>query len=172
MSYNTRERSGASEDGLEASECPLAASLAISFPGRPSAVGYRYFFYDKHHGRGGPEASRWLPELSDDDEFAIFDQADLLDLSDEHGNLYGIRVGLEHDREVLPLGTRQQQIAKFPISRQGTPWHGFPLGPLEYRTSGPAPPVRDLPGEPLSKMVNHGLLTGAQRRRLLKGKLI
>jgi hypothetical protein len=30
--------------------------------------GYRYFFYDKHHGRGGPEAARWSPELSDKDE--------------------------------------------------------------------------------------------------------
>ena len=58
---------------------------------------YRYFFYDKHHGRGGPEAAMWSPELSDDDEFAIFDQADLLEFSDEHGNLYGISVGPEPD---------------------------------------------------------------------------
>jgi hypothetical protein len=46
---------------------------------------HRYFFYDKHHGRGGPEAARWSPDLTDDEEFAIFDQADLLDLSDEQG---------------------------------------------------------------------------------------
>lgn len=53
---------------------------------------FRYFFYDKHHGRGRPEAAQWSPNLSDDEEFAIFDQADLLDLSDEHENLYGISV--------------------------------------------------------------------------------
>ena len=50
--------------------------------------GFRYFFYDKHHGRGGPAVARWSPDLSEDEEFAIFDQADLLDLSDANGNLY------------------------------------------------------------------------------------
>ena len=116
----------------------------------PQATGrsnHRYFFYDKHHGRGGPQAARWLPELSDDEEFAVFDQADLLNLSDEQSNLYGIRIGPEPEREVLILGTLGQQIAKFPASRAGSPWHGFPLGPLEGNYDPRQPPRRALPRE-------------------------
>ena len=53
--------------------------------------GYLYLFYNKHHGRGGPEAAQWLPGLSRDDEFAVFDVADRDDLSDVRGWLYGMR---------------------------------------------------------------------------------
>src|SRR5438552_3288422 len=87
--------------------------------------GHRYFFYDKHHGRGGPEAAQWALDLSEDHEFGIFDQADDLDLSDERGNLYGIRLGPEPERRVLALGTLRQQIAKFPASQGRPHWHGF-----------------------------------------------
>ena len=60
-----------------------------SVPTRRS--GYLYLFYDKHHGRGGPEAAQWLPSLSLDDEFDVFDVADRDDLSDERGWLYGMQ---------------------------------------------------------------------------------
>jgi hypothetical protein len=133
---------------------------------------YRYFFYDKHHGRGGPEAAQWSPELSEAEEFAIFDQSDVLDLSDEQGNLYGLSIREEPERQVRYLGTRRQQIAKFPFSHPGAPWHGFPLGPLERTRDGPRPPIRALPQDALSKMVASGLIDGQQRRRLLKGKHI
>lgn len=133
---------------------------------------YRYFFYDKHHGRGGPEAARWLPALNEDDEFAIFDQADLLDLSDEHRNLCGISIAPGPEREVRYLGTRRQQIAKFPAAHPDAHWHGFPLGPLERNDGEPHPPVRPLPHDTLRKMVTSGLLDESQRRRLMKGKHI
>ncbi len=77
--------------------------------------GYRYFFYDKHHGRGGPEAAAWAHDVTEDDEFGVFNQADLLDLSDEHGNFYGIWLQTEPQREIRFLGTLRQQIAKFPL---------------------------------------------------------
>jgi hypothetical protein len=127
---------------------------------------YRYFFYDKHHGRGGPEAARWALDLSEGEEFGIFEQADELELSDDHGNLYGIRLG--PDREVLVLGTLRQQVAKFTDS--GPHWHGFPLGPLDGNLDPPHPPERALPKDALQKMVDAGLLTREERRRLLKGK--
>jgi hypothetical protein len=152
----------------------------MSFGGEPGHLhpratqrsSFRYFFYDKHHGRGGPEAARWLPELSDEEEFGIFDQADLLELSDEHGNLYGISIGPEPDREVRYLGTLRQQVAKFPASHPGAHWHGFPLGPLEGDYDPPHPPRRALPQDALRKMVARGLLDNTQRKRLLKGKNI
>ena len=95
---------------------------------------FQYFFYDKHHGRGGPEAAQWAPKMSDEDEFDIFDQADMLEISDEKGNLYGIGLGPEPGRAVRMLGTLRQQIAKFPRAHPGAPWHGYPLGPLEQRS--------------------------------------
>ena len=53
--------------------------------------GYFYQFYDKHHGRGGPDAAEWLPSLSRQEEFSVFDSADLNELADEQGRMYGIR---------------------------------------------------------------------------------
>jgi hypothetical protein len=133
---------------------------------------FRYFFYDKHHGRGGPEAARWLPELTDNEEFAIFEQADLLELSDERGNLYGMRIGPAPDREVRDVGTHRQQVAKFPFSRREAPWHGFPLGPMEKDYDPPRPPRRALPRDALTKMVASGLLNMAQLKRLVNGRNI
>src|SRR5262245_21269251 len=127
---------------------------------------YRCFFYDKQHGRGGPEAARWALDLSEEEEFGIFDQADFHDLSDAPGNLYGIPLG--PDREVLYLGTLRQQVAKFTDS--GPHWHGFPLGPLDEKLDPPHPPVRALPKDALEKIVDAGLLTREERKRLLKGK--
>jgi hypothetical protein len=104
--------------------------------------------------------------LSEEEEFGIFEQADELELSDDRGHLYGIRLG--PDRQVLPLGTHRQQIAKFHDS--GPHWHGFPLGPLDRDLDPPHPPERALPKDALQKMVDVGLLTREERRRLLKGK--
>ena len=89
------------------------------FPRRTERRGYRYFFYDKHHGRGGPEAARWATDILEEEEFGIFDQADRLDLSDKQGNLYGIRLRTLRQREVLLLGTLGQQVAKFPEALSG-----------------------------------------------------
>jgi hypothetical protein len=128
--------------------------------------GFHYFFYDKHHGRGGPEAARWALDLSENEEFGIFDQADDLELSDDRGSLYGIRLGPEG--QVIALGTLRQQIAKFTDS--GPHWHGFPLGPLDRNLNPPHPPERALPKDALQKMVDARLLTREERKRLLKGK--
>jgi len=133
--------------------------------------GYRYFFYDKHHGRGGPEAAQSTPELSEEEEFGIFNQADGLALSDEHGNLYGIWLQTEPEREVRTLGTLRQQVAKFPAARGRPHWHGFPLGPLMKRT-GLHPPERPIPPVAIQKMFDAQLLTRQERKRLLKGKHI
>lgn len=39
---------------------------------------------------------QWVLDLNEIEEFGIFDQAEDLDLSDDRGNLYGIRFGPEH----------------------------------------------------------------------------
>ena len=134
--------------------------------------GYHYFFYDKHHGRGGPEAAQWAPDVTDVEEFHVFDQADLLEFSDAQGNLYGISVGPEPDRFVRFLGTRRQQIAKFPVASEGAAWHGYPLGPIEKRVGDSRLPDRPLPRDALQKMVGARLLENRQRKRLLSGRNI
>lgn len=128
--------------------------------------GYRYFFYDKHHGRAGPKVARWALNLGEDEEFGIFNRADELELSDAKGNLYGVR--LDPDGQLIALGTLRQQVAKFTDS--GPHWHGFPLGPLERSVTSPLPPERPLPKDALQRMVATGLLTNEARKRLSKGK--
>ena len=129
--------------------------------------GYRYFFYDKHHGRDA-RAAQWLPDLSHDEEFAIFDTAVEQELSDERSWLYGVRPG--PGRTVRDLGTWGQQVAVFPFARPNEPWHGYPLGPLKEA----GPPNRK--GEKywpskavFLRMEAVGLLTKRDKRRLLKG---
>src|SRR5438132_12070190 len=47
----------------------------------------QYMFTTKHHG-GDPGAAQWAVDR--DQEFSIFNSADVHDLVDESGNLYGI----------------------------------------------------------------------------------
>jgi hypothetical protein len=131
--------------------------------------GYRCLFYDKHHGRGGPDASQWLASLSRDDEFAVFDVADREDLKDERGWLYGVRPRDTAGR--LPdLGTCGQQIAEFPLARLIDPWHGYPLWPLgengpENRKGEKGRPSKVV----FLRMEAVGLLTARERKRSHKG---
>jgi hypothetical protein len=85
-------------------------------PQRTRRSHYRYLFTTKHHrGKRGP--AQWLPDLSEDDEFAVFDWADEWEVADKVGNLFG---ALEDSEEGLRfLGIWQEQIAKFPRRPQG-----------------------------------------------------
>lgn len=130
---------------------------------------YRYLFHSKHHGRGPRDAARWSLDLSRDEEFGIFDAADAHELTDERGNLFGLRLG--PDGEVLDLGTRSQLVAEFPHARPNQPWHGYPLWPLG--TAGPpnrggqqARPSKAV----FDRMEAEGLLTARDRKRLYKGE--
>jgi hypothetical protein len=129
--------------------------------------GYRYLFYDKHHG-ADQRAAQWLPGLSHDDEFAIFDVADLHGLSDERGWLYGLRRSA--DGEILDLGTWGQQVAEFPFARSGAPWHGYPLWPLKEQGPPNRKGEKHRPSkEVFLKMEGAALLTVRDRKRLNKG---
>ena len=128
--------------------------------------GHRYFFYNKHHGWGGPKAARWSMELGEEQEFGIFNQADELDIRDAQGNLYGVwRVG----EDLRALGTRGQQIAKFPRAHPGQPWHGFPSFPLRDETE-PHPPVRFPPREVFERMERTGAIDRLDRKRFEKAR--
>ncbi len=129
--------------------------------------GHYYLFYVKHHG-GDRDAARWLPTLTRNEEFAVFDTADFHDLSDDVGYLYGVRKGLEG--EVLELGTWGQQVAEFPFARLNAPWHGYPLYPLKEAGPKNRPGEKHRPSkEVFLKMEAAGLITVQQRKRLRKG---
>ncbi len=129
--------------------------------------GYRYFFYIKHHG-GDRGAAQWNPSLGPEEEFSVFDSADLHELSDERGWLYGI--GRDAGGGMLELGTWGQQVAEFPLARPDEFWHGYPLWPLnedgpDNRKGEQYRPSRDV----FRRMEEANLLTSRERKRLYKG---
>lgn len=145
------------------------ASSGPIHPAPTRRSGFRYLFYDKHHGRGDPDASQWLPSMSRDEEFQVFDVADLHDISDDRGWLYGIR---PRDRagQIPELGTWGQQVAEFPVARLNEPWHGYPLWPLgeagpENRKGDKSRPVKSV----FLRMEAAGLIMARERKRLNKG---
>ena len=117
----------------------------------------RYQFTPKHHGQD-VTAAQWVLELTD--EFAVFDAADWHDLSDDGGNLFG----LIHDgTQWVMLGTREEQVAKFPAAPTGAPWHGYPVWPLAGQADRPPKAV-------LTRMRDTGVITEIARKRLMAGK--
>jgi hypothetical protein len=127
---------------------------------------YRYQFTPKHHG-ADRDAAQWLPELSLEGEFAVFDSADQHALSDEEGWLYGVQVEGDSLRD---LGTWTQQMAEFPSARPGEAWHGYPI----WSVNELAPPNRRgqkmrPDKEVFLKMQRTGLLSERLRKRLFKG---
>jgi hypothetical protein len=143
----------------------------ISGPIHPEATrrsGYRYQFYEKHHGRGGLDAAQWLPTLSHEEEFTVFDTADFNEFSDERGWFYGIRLRNE-SRDIPDLGTWGQQIAEFPYARPNEVWHGYPVWPLvqagpENRRGEKRRPSKGV----FQRMVDVAMLTLRERTRLYK----
>jgi hypothetical protein len=128
---------------------------------------YRYLFTSKHHG-GTPGAAQWHPALSENDEFAVFDGADAMQLSDEDGNLYG---ALSDGEESLRfLGIYEEQIAEFPYQTEGLAWHGYPVWALNGDGPGDRRNQKHRPAkEVFDRMVQVGLITQQMRTRLRKG---
>ena len=160
-------RAGVIEPLQSQSRRDRMATGETSGPIHPVATrrsGHRYLFYVKHHG-GDREAARWLPTLTRDQEFAVFDTADFHDLSDDVGYLYGIGNG--PDGEVLELGTWGQQVAEF---RPGVTWHGYPLRPLKEEGPENRKGEKHRPASVVfKKMETAGLISLQQRKRLMKG---
>lgn len=139
-------------------------------PDRTRRSGYAYQFYDKHHGRGAPDAARWLPEIGHNEEFRIFDVADWNEIHDEDGRLYGVRTRTQ-DGDLPDLGTWGQQIAEFPVARENEAWHGYPLWPLLQGSPQNRKGEKSRPSKVVfSRMIEVGMLTTRERKRFLKGE--
>ena len=104
----------------ETPRCRIRSTLA-----RPESRHYRYQFAAKHHGGGKADDARWVDDVSRDEEFSVFDEADFRDILDDDGRLYGVLRGA--DGKLRYLGTWKQKIAEFPRANEGIAWHGYPI---------------------------------------------
>jgi hypothetical protein len=140
-------------------------------PEHPEATrrnNYRYIFTGKHHGGGSSTDARWLPDLSRDAEFSVFDNADWFEVCDEGGWLYSV---LSDGDELRDLGTWAQQVAEFPFARAGTPWHGYPVWAVNQAAPDNRGGDKMKPAKAVfSRMEEVGLITERQRKRLWKGQ--
>lgn len=127
--------------------------------------GYRYLFTAKHHGAGGPDDARWSLLLSQAEEF--FDFADLRQLADHQGRLYGL---LRTDGVLRDLGTWGQQIAEFPVAHAGQPWHGYPIWAVNRQAPANRADEQMRPAKAVFELMERlGLLSHRERKRLSKG---
>lgn len=130
---------------------------------------YEYLFASKHHGGGTSDDARWQDDVTRDEEFSVFDEADFHDISDSDGRLYGVL--RSQDGVLRDLGTWQQQVAEFPRANEGVPWHGYPIWAVNQeapanRSSQQMRPARGV----FQKMEDAKLITKRERKRLFKGK--
>jgi hypothetical protein len=134
---------------------------------RTTSSGKRYLFHPKHHGHVSPDDACWHPSITRDFEFAIFEESDRRELSDEQGNLYGIR--RDEAGKFITLGTRLEQVARFWMPSAGSPWHGYPLWPLNNKELNRGTQPYRPPKVVLEKMETQGIITRPQVKRLMKG---
>ena len=127
--------------------------------------GYGYFFYTKHHAVGKSSDAQWLPTISHDEEFAVFNLADILTLANRNGDLFGLR--RDEQGKILYVGTGDEQIAEFPFARENELWHGIPMWPI---LEGNDRKRTVVPRQALHRMVEVGLLTKSKMGRLAGGK--
>jgi len=118
----------------------------------------------KHHG--GPDShgeSQWLPELSWDEEFSVFNLADEHEIDDDAGNMYGVLRG--EDGQLREIGDDYQELAFFAYAREGQMWHGYPLHPISSGSNENNPPKAAY-----TLLTRTGLLSKTECKRLSKGK--
>jgi hypothetical protein len=130
---------------------------------------YRYFFHPKHHGGGSPTDARWKPDITQNEEFTIFEIAVRLDLSDESCNLYNVRKAA--NQTILELGIFHEQIARFWKPSAGEAWHGHPLWPVVTDSPHNRSRQKHRPdGSVFRKLVEQGVLSERDSHRLNSGK--
>lgn len=123
-----------------------------------------YQMTSKHHrSNSTSEEAQWRGSLTDDEEFLVFDLADLHALeSFPDGDLFGVLPNEEG--ELLEIGSRDEQLAKFPVQPVAMRWHGYPMR-CEYKND-PRGPDRQV----WSRLVAAGLATEEQVMRLKRGQ--
>lgn len=144
---------------------PTLAQIVVH-PVSSTPSGYGYEFTPKHHG-ADPKAAQWLPALTLDEEFSVFDMADQHNFVASCGTLYGL---LTAGGVVRTIGVWGEQLAEFPVASPGSNWHGYPVYPLV--DFGP-PKKRGQAGRPekkvLDEMLGKEVIAKPAHKRLMKG---
>jgi hypothetical protein len=142
----------------------------IELHSQPTQVNkLQYQFTPKHHGCGDSGDACWRTELSREREFGVFDDADQHQTNDDDGNLYGVAHDADN-RELILLGTFSQQVAMFPVQRDGEPWHGYPLWALnELAPDNRRGEKMRPPKVVFNRLRSAGRITKRQYARLMKG---
>ena len=99
----------------------------------------------------------------------MFDLADRHELANKKGDLFGVLPAAEGS--LRAIGTRGEQVAEFPVTSPDQPWHGYPIWAIK-KSAREGRPGTPIPREALDRMVEVGLLTISQQRRLRGGKPI
>jgi hypothetical protein len=128
----------------------------------------RYWFTAKHHAlRDVSEHSQWSRDLSEDDEFSVFELADNNELADDSGDLYGVLLSGMHT--LRTLGRIGEQIGFFWEPSPGSScWHGFPVYPLNENGLPEQQQKKRIwpPKSVIAKMNECGVITTSMRKRL------
>ncbi|MFL5242526.1 MAG: hypothetical protein ACJ8FY_10495 [Gemmataceae bacterium] len=129
---------------------------------------YRYQFTAKHHGGGKADNARWSEDVTRDEEFSVFDEADVCDVFDNEGRFYGVL--RDAGGKLRDLGTWQQQMAEFPRANDGIPWHGYPIWAVnELAPGNRASPEARPAKEVFARMELARQITKREGKRLYKG---
>jgi hypothetical protein len=138
----------------------------VDHPTPTTKRGLLYQFTPKHHGGARGQAT-WDPNLSDDEEFAIFNMADETELADVDGNLYGVmRIGVR----LRTIGCWSEQVAEFPVHGESERWHGYPCWPLNDEAPDNRKGQKHRPAQTVFQvMLEKGIITKQQRKRLITG---
>src|SRR4051794_5045763 len=98
--------------GFRGSGMPTLTTVVVHET-RTGRSNHSYQFTPKHHG-ADVTAAQWLPSISLEEEFAIFDEADERDISDKDGNLYGVQQDAEGGLRCV--GMWNEQVAEYPVA--------------------------------------------------------
>ena len=133
----------------------------------PTQIDYAHSIPYSEQPWGQSDDAQWLsePELTQDGEFQVFDDADQFDIADLNGNLYCVRRKV--DESVPTLGTRGEQVAHFPFTRTPQAWHGYPVWPIVVKRE--LDRLRPVPSDVLDVMVRFELINEGEKSRLRKG---
>jgi hypothetical protein len=135
-----------------------------------SLKGHSYRFHDKHRNCSKTDHGCWLKEFTRPMEFALFQDAETGDYSDEKGNLYNVH---RVDDEYIEIGTRKEQMAKFCNPDSNAEWHGFPIWPIKTREDLNRKSEGYRPSKlVLQKMVEKQRISKKAAFRLRRGDLI
>jgi len=129
--------------------------------------GHTYKFTDKHHNCSKSEHACWLPTITRDSEFSLFQGAETGDYSDDRGHLYNVH---RDGEEYIEIGTRHELLAIFWNPHSAAEWHGHPRWPIKTREAfnrknqGYEPPKAVM-----QKMVDKGRISQRDADRILRG---